>query len=316
MKEGAVGVGSSDVAAGAGDSLALARETLLALPDDRRTNIVSAAELERTLGDVADNLAGELDEVARQAATAADLARALSSERGDAASMDMLFWVEATQRSVESCRRDLSKVPTETAELHRRLRTIETTARTFANEMEFEFLLDPERRLLSIGYLVTEDRLDPSSYDLLASEARLASFVAIAKGEIPARHWFRLGREVTPVGRGAALISWSGSMFEYLMPSLIMRAPRGSLIEKTNELVVQKQIGYASGLGLPWGISESAYNARDKEFTYQYSNFGVPGLGFKRGLSENAVIAPYATALAAMVDPAAATANFAVRRNQ
>src|SRR6266478_9233415 len=99
-------------------------------------------------------------------------------------------------------------------------------------------------------------------------------------------------------------------MFEYLMPSLIMRAPLGSLIEKTNDLIVQRQIDYAGNLKLPWGISESAYNARDKEFTYQYSNFGVPGLGFKRGLSESIVIAPYATALAAMVDPAAASANF------
>ena len=134
--------------------------------------------------------------------------------------------------------------------------------------------------------------------------------MAIAAGDVPARHWFRLGREVTPIGRGAALISWSGSMFEYLMPSLVMRAPLGSLIEKTNELVVRRQIDYADGLGVPWGISESAYNARDKELTYQYSNFGVPGLGFKRGLSENLVIAPYATALATMVDPAAAAANF------
>jgi cyclic beta-1,2-glucan synthetase len=127
---------------------------------------------------------------------------------------------------------------------------------------------------------------------------------------VPARHWFRLGREVTPVGRGAALVSWSGSMFEYLMPSLIMRAPLGSLIEKTNDLIVRRHIDYAAGIGVPWGISESAYNARDKELTYQYSNFGVPGLGFKRGLSKNVVIAPYATALATMVDPAAATANF------
>jgi cyclic beta-1,2-glucan synthetase len=303
---------ASRVAAGAGDSLALAREALLALPDDRRTQIVSPAELERTLDDVAANLAGQLDELARHAAAAADLARALSSERDDAAGADMLFWVEATQRSVESCRRDLAQTATATEALQHRLTTIETTARALAMEMEFAFLLDPQRRLLSIGYLCAEDRLDTHCYDLLASEARLASFVAVAKGEIPARHWFRLGREVTPAGRGAALISWSGSMFEYLMPSLIMRAPRGSLIERTNELIVQRQIDYARVLGLPWGISESAYNARDKEFTYQYSNFGVPGLGFKRGLGENAVIAPYATALAAMVDPAAATANFAL----
>ena len=164
------------------------------------------------------------------------LPRALANERADAASEDMLFWVEAAQRvdrepppRRRAGRRDAA------AALERRLQTIEATARTMANAMEFDFLLDRERRLLSIGYLVAEDALDPSCYDLLASEARLASFMAIAKGDVPARHWFRLGREVTPIGRGAALVSWSGSMFEYLMPSLVMRAPLGSLLEKTND---------------------------------------------------------------------------------
>ncbi len=134
--------------------------------------------------------------------------------------------------------------------------------------------------------------------------------MAIAKGDVPARHWFRLARGVTPVGHGAALISWSGSMFEYLMPSLVMRAPAGSLIERTSRLIVRRQIDYGATLGVPWGISESAYNVRDLEFTYQYSNFGVPSLGLKRGLGENTVVAPYATALAAMVDPHAAVRNF------
>ena len=155
--------------------------------------------------------------------------------------------------------------------------------------MDFGFLVDPDRKLLSIGYRVAEGDLDPSCYDLLASEARLASFVAIAKGDVASRHWFRLGRAVTPTGRGAALISWSGSMFEYLMPSLVMRAPAGSLLEQTSRLVVRRQIDYGDALGVPWGVSESAYNVRDLEFTYQYSNFGVPGLGLKRGLGENAV---------------------------
>ena len=182
---------------------------------------------------------------------------------------------------------------------------------TMAGAMEFGFLLDPDRKLLSIGYRVADGTLDPSCYDLLASEARLASFVAIAKGDVPSRHWFRLGRAVTPVGRGAALISWSGSMFEYLMPSLVMRAPAGSLLEETSRLVVRRQMNYGATLDVPWGISESAYNVRDLEHTYQYSNFGVPGLGLKRGLGENAVVAPYATALAAMVDPGAAARNFA-----
>ena len=116
-----------------------------------------------------------------------------------------------------------------------------------ALSMEFDFLLDPDRLLLSIGYQVSEGALDPSCYDLLASEARLASFMAIAKGDAPARHWFRLGHAVTPVANGAALISWSGSMFEYLMPSLVMRAPAESLIEQTNRLIVRRQIEYGGG---------------------------------------------------------------------
>ncbi|HEY6718393.1 MAG TPA: glucoamylase family protein, partial [Reyranella sp.] len=299
--------------AGAGDSLALAREALQALPDDRRTHVVTPRELVSSLDDLAaalPQLPNRLDELALHAGKAADLARALATERGDDASADMLYWVEAAQRSIDSRRRDMAQDDQSTAALERRLQTIESTARAMANAMEFDFLFNQDRRLLSIGYVVAEDGLDASCYDLVASEARLASFMAIANGEVPARHWFRLGREVTPIGRGAALISWSGSMFEYLMPSLVMRAPLGSLIERTNELVVRRQIDYADGLGVPWGISESAYNARDKELTYQYSNFGVPGLGFKRGLSENLVIAPYATALAAMVDPGAAAANF------
>ena len=195
--------------------------------------------------------------------------------------------------------------------LKSRLTALADTAREMAMAMDFAFLLDPERKLLSIGYSPADNSLDPSCYDLLASEARLASLFAIAKGDVPTRHWFRLGREATPLGNGSALISWSGSMFEYLMPSLVMRAPVGSLLEQTNRLVVERQESYGRSLGIPWGISESAYNARDMEFTYQYSNFGVPGLGLKRGLSENVVIAPYATGLAAMVDPHGALQNYA-----
>ncbi len=176
--------------------------------------------------------------------------------------------------------------------------------------MDFRFLFDSGRHLFSIGYQVADGRLDGNYYDLLASEARLTSFVAIAKDDVPAKHWFRLGRTLTPVGTGSALISWSGSMFEYLMPSLVVRAPAGSLIELTNQISVRRQITYGAELGTPWGISESLYNARDVEFTYQYSGFGVPDLGYKRGLGENIVIAPYATALAAMIEPAAAARNF------
>lgn len=191
-----------------------------------------------------------------------------------------------------------------------RLQAVETQARRMALAMDFAFLLDPEKKLLSIGFSAETNSLDANCYDLLASEARLASLFAIAKGDVPTRHWFRLGRGATPVRAGAALISWSGSMFEYLMPSLVMRAPRGSLLEQTNRLIVARQQDHGRAMGTPWGISESSYNARDLEMTYQYSNFGVPGLGLKRGLGENRVIAPYATALAAMVDPAGAVRNF------
>src|SRR5204863_1800724 len=176
--------------------------------------------------------------------------------------------------------------------------------------MDFGFLFDPMRKLFAIGYRVSDGSLDPGRYDLLASEARLTSFVAIAKGDVPVSHWFRLGRALTPVGQDSALVSWSGSMFEYLMPALVMRAPTGSLLDQTCRLVVRRQITYGAERGVPWGVSESGYNARDLEMTYQYSNFGVPGLGLRRGLSEGVVIAPYATGLAAMIDPAAAARNF------
>ncbi len=165
-----------------------------------------------------------------------------------------------------------------------RIENLEDLASKMFDEMEFGFLLDPARQLLSIGYQAAEGVLDPNCYDLLASEARLASFIAIAKGDIAPKHWFKLGRAVTPIGRGSALISWSGSMFEYLMPELVMREPAGSLLHQTARLIVSRQIEYGAPLGVPWGISESAYNFRDIELTYQYSNFGVPGLGLKRGL--------------------------------
>ena len=191
-----------------------------------------------------------------------------------------------------------------------RLAELAARAEAMVDGMEFGFLFDANRQLLSIGYRGRDGSLDDNFYDLLASEARLASFVAIAKGDLPAKHWFRLGRTLTPIDNGSGLISWSGSMFEYLMPSLVLRAPAGSLLEQTNRLVVWRQENYGDGLGVPWGMSESEYNVRDIEQTYQYSSFGVPNLGYKRGLGENTVIAPYATGLAAMIDPAAAARNF------
>ena len=205
---------------------------------------------------------------------------------------------------------ELKRVALESATLIERLTDIAVRARRLFDDMDFTFLFDPRRKLFSIGYRVTEAMLDESYYDLLASEARLASFIAIAKGEIPVAHWFRLGRPMVPIEDGGALISWSGSMFEYLMPSLLMRTPSLSLLEGTCRLVVERQIEYGLERAVPWGISESAYSQRDRSLTYQYAAFGVPGLGFKRGLGHDLVIAPYATALAAMYDPHAAAVNF------
>jgi len=231
------------------------------------------------------------------------LATALAAGQPEAA--DLALWIGVLHQSIASHRRDQPGATT----LAPRLLAIEALAREMALAMEFGFLRNTERKLLSIGFLADEGVLDANCYDLLASEARLACFVAIAKGDIPAREWFRLGRAVTPMDGGAVLVSWSGSMFEYLMPSLVMRAPDGSLLEDTSKLVVHRQIGFGADHDVPWGVSESAYNVRDVEYTYQYSNFGIPGLGLKRGLDEDVVIAPYATALAAMVDPAAAVEN-------
>jgi cyclic beta-1,2-glucan synthetase len=197
-----------------------------------------------------------------------------------------------------------------TAATARRLEAAAGAALTFAESMDFTHLFDGARQLFAIGYRVADGVLDEGRYDLLASEARLTSFLAVARGAVPPVHWFRLGRPMTPVELGTALVSWSGSMFEYLMPALVMRAPEGSLLDRTCRLVVKRQIAYAASHGVPWGISESAYNVRDLDLTYQYSSFGVPGLGLERGLGEDLVIAPYATALAAMVDAPAAARNF------
>ena len=192
-----------------------------------------------------------------------------------------------------------------------RIATIEQLAQ-LAGElalMDYRFLYDSARDLLAIGYNVDERRLDASYYDLLASEARLASFVAIAQGQLPQDNWFSLGRLLTTSGGEPVLLSWTGSMFEYLMPMLVMPSYEGTLLDQTCRAAVARQIEYGNQLNLPWGVSESGYNTLDAHFTYQYRAFGVPGLGLKLGLGEDVVIAPYASALAMMVAPAAATRN-------
>jgi len=178
-------------------------------------------------------------------------------------------------------------------------------------DLDYEFLYDRQRQLFAIGYSVSDHRLDASYYDLLASEARLASFIAIAQGKLPQEHWFSLGRLLTTSRGKPALLSWSGSMFEYLMPLLIMPSYEHTLLDDTCRAVVARQIAYGRERGVPWGVSESGYDKTDAQLNYQYRAFGVPGLGFQRGLADDLVIAPYASALALVVDPEAACANLA-----
>ncbi|MEP7111788.1 MAG: glucoamylase family protein [Ilumatobacteraceae bacterium] len=330
---------------GVADGLALTRIASGALVHGRgqtltRRHLDDALDLPTTASAMTPATPGAwtsyLSELAASTRTLSDVATAFVAERGKGAASELVTWTEATGRAVSSHARDLALLqpadpnggfPTiadlcdlpdgttsagsaAAASLVRRLGAISDRAQQLFREMDFSFLFDPTRKLFSIGFRVRDGSLDPSYYDLLASEARLTSFLAIAKGDVGPDHWFRLGRALTPVGRGSALISWSGSMFEYLMPALVMRSPVNSLLDQTNRLVVARQVRYATELGVPWGISESAFNARDLAQTYQYSGFGVPGLGLKRGLSEDLVIAPYATALAAMIEPRAAIKNF------
>jgi cyclic beta-1,2-glucan synthetase len=199
-------------------------------------------------------------------------------------------------------------------ELRARLRSLGLRCDALADAMNWRFLYDRQGGLFSIGFRLADaegpGRRENSYYDLLASESRLASFIAIARGEVPQEHWFRLGRALVSVEGSATLVSWSGSMFEYLMPLLLLRSHPETLLENTYRAVVRAQMLYGRRHHVPWGISESAYNVMDPHASYQYKAFGVPGLGLKRGLAEDLVIAPYATALAAMVDPTAAAANF------
>jgi len=178
-----------------------------------------------------------------------------------------------------------------------------------ADRMNMRFLYDAERRLFAVGFNVETRRLDGSYYDLLASESRTASFVAIARGEVPVEHWQALQRKFGVNDGRRVLLSWSGTMFEYLMPLLIMRSFTNSLLDDGCRQAVQAQIDFAARRKVPWGISEAAFSAVDAHRIYQYQAFGVPGLGIQRGLEDNLVVAPYATALALVIDPRAAVQN-------
>ncbi|MEO8090391.1 MAG: glucoamylase family protein, partial [Gemmatimonadales bacterium] len=208
--------------------------------------------------------------------------------------------------------REVAAYSTAAADLLRRLQVIADRAYDYAMEMDFRFLFDPERKLFAIGFQGSTHSLDSSYYDLLASEARLASFMAVAKNDVPVDHWFRLGRTLTYAVGKPALVSWSGSMFEYLMPLLVMRSFPFTVLSQTYEGALARHIAYGTERKVPWGVSESAYNVRDRHHTYQYRPFGVPDLALKRGLGRDLVVAPYAAVLAAMVDPERSLANLRV----
>jgi cyclic beta-1,2-glucan synthetase len=176
-------------------------------------------------------------------------------------------------------------------------------------DLEWDFLFDKSSNLFTIGYNVHEFQIDASFYDLLASEARLCIFIGIAQGKLPEESWFALGRLLTNVNGEPILLSWSGSMFEYLMPLLVMPTYENTLLDQTCKAAVKWQIEYGKKNGMPWGISESGYNMTNANSNYMYRAFGAPGLGLKRGLEEDSVIAPYASALALMVEPEKACQN-------
>jgi cellobiose phosphorylase len=304
----------------------------------------SAAPLLQTLADLAQSLQAASDAPPASLLEATQLFTtteaqcsamqvALKADAAAAGNVQACLWA---QRLVEQCRElqsDLTalnpawpaapsdlpqKMPTlreladsGNAQAKARMARMEVLARQSAAmaSADYSFLYDTTRHLIAVGYNVDEHRRDSSYYDLLASESRLCSFVAIAQGEVPQDNWFALGRLLTSAGKSMALLSWSGSMFEYLMPNLVMPLYPNTLLDQTCKAVVQAQIAYGEQHGVPWGISESGYNTVDAALNYQYRAFGVPGLGLKRGLSDDLVIAPYATALALMVLPDAACRN-------
>jgi len=247
--------------------------------------------------------AARLDELVRRARIEFDgefTARLLDEESGSISALnDYLV-------TLESALLDLSA---DLAELRERLLRLAARARRLALEPDYAMLYDRQRHLLHIGLRVDNDQLDTNHYDLLASEARLTSLIAIAKGDIPARHWGALGRPFFSRGRIVGLKSWSGSMFEYLMPSLLLDEPIGSVLQQVIRSAVDEQQRDAARHGTPWGISESAIAAQDHTLAYQYGPQGVARLALRRTPQDERVIAPYASAMALVVAPCEAIAN-------
>ncbi|MBT9370572.1 glucoamylase family protein [Rhizobium sp. CSW-27] len=304
---------------GIGDVAGILSEALKELPDDRKTVRPLRRRLEERIIGFGNALAAVKREhefasirIINLAVLARDILKLstnLDHEVSSAQSTEVTRWADMLVAACEAHIADSTFDMTNIEPLRQRLIQLRDRARNLAFSMDFTFLYRKDRRLLSIGYRVESNDLDEACYDLLASECRLTSLFAIAKGDLPTEHWYRLGRQVVPIGARGALISWSGSMFEYLMPPLVMQERQGGILNQTNNLIVEEQMNHGRRLNIPWGISEAAFNARDHNYNYQYTNFGVPTLGLKRGLGQNAVVAPYASILASQYKPLEALEN-------
>jgi cyclic beta-1,2-glucan synthetase len=300
------------ICAGLVDAAELARQHLARLAEmpggDGRARLATEV---KSVRDLLDGPEEDGQKLARSGGRAPALTEAIESFESEALTshdqVEAAYWSRALVAGLTA--------PAASPDLlARRLEELASRALGFAAGMNFGFLYDRERQIFSIGYRLADAqgpaRLDTSYYDLLASEARLASFVAIAKGDVPDSHWFHLGRLLTSVDGAPTLLSWSASLFEYLMPLLLMKSYPGTLLDQSCRMAVRRQVEYGRQQGVPWGISESGFNLVDHYGNYQYKAFGVPGLGLKRGLGDELVVAPYATALAAMMDPERAAHNF------
>ena len=280
-------------------------ESLAAVPE-----VVSTGDLSQAWTELVEGLSAAWTAVALTEATTVALTRLTALQEAlrtsPVASEEAR---ESGQTFLAELRKRLVRAQGACSSLQFELIRLGARAVAIADGMSFKFLYDEDRALFSIGYNVGGARLDASYYDLLASEARVASLIAIAKGDIPQEHWFRLARPRADLSSGNVLLSWSGSMFEYLMPLLVTRTYENTLLDETCESVVAAQRAYGEKNEVPWGISESAYNTMDLSMTYQYRAFGVPGLGLKAGLADDLVVAPYATALAALIHPDLAADN-------
>lgn len=245
----------------------------------------------------------EIPQACRQRLDELDRWEAARRERGELSAE-----LEASARKI---REALRSAETNAQRMHDDLWSLAARAEAEARGMDFRLLFDRERKLFHIGYNVTLDQVDLHHYDLLASEARLASYLAIVKRDVPESHWYALGRPMTRIAGTPALLSWGGTMFEYLMPSLLMRSREGTLLAQTCALVVDAHVAQGERTKGPWGVSESAYARLDAHETYQYRSFGVPGLGFKRGLEDDRVVASYASLLAVSIRPRTVLDNVA-----